>query len=206
MVPQTKSKVIFLLICCIVTISCNKDSKNMPLVFVDVHVIPTVRTEDAVSLISDSGITRYRMAAKIWEMYSNEKDPYWFFPEKIHVERFDSLFRVDVNIVADTAYYFEKKELWQAIGNVVVKNMEGRIFETSELFWDRTVPPNVVNAFYTDRPVKITEPDGTISHGRNGFKADRSLNIIRLFLMTGEIYVEESTDSLQQNTIYSDSI
>ena len=206
MVLQTKSAVIFLLICSIVTTSCSSNKKNMPLVSVDVQAIPMVYTEDASMLVSDSGITRYRFNAKIWEIYSNEGEPYNYFPEKIHVERFDSLFQVEGNIVADTAYYIEKKELWHAIGNVVVKNIEGRIFETSELFWDQKVPPNVVNAFYTNQPVKIVEPDSTIIYGRNGFTADQSLSMYRLFNMKGEFIVEESTDTLQQNTIRSDSI
>ena len=178
----------------------------MPLVSVDVQAIPKVHSENVSSLISDSGITRYRLEAKIWDIYSTEGDSYWYFPEGIHVERFDPFFQVEGSIVADTAYHFVKKALWQAIGNVVVKNMEGRIFETSELFWDEKAPPNVVSAFYTDQPVKILEPDGNITYGRSGFKADQSLNIIRLFSMKGEFNIEESTDSLRQNMMRSDSI
>ena len=73
------------------------------MVSVDVQAIPTIHTEDASMLISDSGITRYRLEAKIWDIYSNEGDAYWYFPEGIHVEQFDSLFRVTGSIVADTA-------------------------------------------------------------------------------------------------------
>lgn len=178
----------------------------MPLVSVDVQAIPRIHSENVLTLISDSGIIRYRLEAKIWDIYSKQGEGYWYFPEGIHVEQFDAFLQEKGSIVADTAYYFEKKELWQAIGNVVVKNIEGRIFETSELFWDQKAPSNAINAFYTDRPVKIIEPDGSIAYGRSGFKADQSLNIIRLFSMKGEFNVEESTDSLQQNTTRSDSV
>jgi len=179
----------------------------MPLVSVNAQAIPMIHTENVSTLISSLGVTRCRIEAKVVDIYSNEGEPYWYFPERIYVERFDSLFQVEGSIVADTAYYFERKELWQAIGNVVAKNMEGRIFETSELFWDQKAPANAVNAFYTDQLVKITEPDGSITYGRNGFKADQSLNIIRLFSMKGEFnIVEGSADSLRQNTISSDSL
>jgi len=177
----------------------------MQMVSVDVKAIPVVRTENVSTLVSDSGITRFRMTTKLWEMYSNEKEPYWYFPKKIHVERFDSLFHVDTNIVADTAYYFEKKGLWRAVGNVVVKNTEGRTFETSELFWDRKVPEGVVNAFYTHKLVKILEPDGSYQYGTNGFASDQSLNTIRLFSMKADLAVEDSSDTIQQNTIKPDS-
>ena len=178
----------------------------MPLVPIDLQTMPIVHTDDASGLISDSGIIRYRFKAKIWDIYSKDGDEYWYFPKKIHVEQFDPLFQVVGNIEADTAYFFKRKELWRAIGNVVVKNMEGRIFETSELFWDQRVPPNTVNAFYTDQPVKIIDPDGSITYGRSGFKADQSLNIIRLFSMKGEFNIDESPDSLRQNTMQPDSV
>jgi len=177
----------------------------MPLVSVDVQAIPRIHTENVSQLISDSGITRYRLETKIWDMYSSG-EPYWHFPEGIHVERFDSLFQVEGSIVADTAYYFERQELWQAIGNVVAKNTEGTTFETSELFWDQKVPPNVVKAFYTLKPVKITKPDNTFVYGRNGFRADQSLNTVHLFSGKGELNIEESTDSIRQNTRSSDSV
>jgi hypothetical protein len=198
MVLQTKSAIIFLLLGYFVTTSCSGGEKNMSVFSIDIRTLPSVHTEDVSTLISDSGITRYRLEAKIWDIFSNaEVGSYWYFPEKIRVERFDSLFNVEGSILADTAYYFEKKELWQAIGNVVVKNMEGRMFETSELFWNLKTPANEVNAFYTDKFVTITEPNGDITYGRNGFKADQSLNIIRLLAVKGEFYVEESADTIQ---------
>jgi len=178
----------------------------MPLVPVDIDSIPTVHTEDVVMLISDSGTICCRVEAKCWDVFSNKGDSYTYLPEGVYVERFDSLLHIIGTIAADTAYYFEKKELWQAIGNVVVKNMEGRVFETSELFWNQKAPSNAVNAFYTDKPVKITEPDGGVSYGRNGFKADQSLNIIRLFSMAGDFNMEESADTLRRDTINTDSI
>jgi hypothetical protein len=178
----------------------------MPLVSVDVATIPTMHTEDVVTLISDSGITRYRLQAKIWDVYSNKGDEYWHFPKKIHVERFDSLYHAIGSIDADTAYNYVKKQLWKAIGNVIVKNIEGTTFETSELYWDQKVPPNSNNAFYTHKQVKITNPDGTFMYGNNGFKSDQSLKSIFLFLGNGEINVEESPDTLRQATNRPDSI
>jgi len=178
----------------------------MPLVAVDAKTIPTVHTVDALSLISDSGIVRYQLKAKIWDIYSNSGDSYWYFPKGIHVERYDSLFHVEGSIVADTAYFFEKKELWRAIGNVVVKNVDGNTFETSELFWNQKAPPNAGNAFYTFQKVKITSPDGSFLIGANGFRSNQALNPPFLFSGKGELNVEESSDSIQQNTVRPDSM
>ena len=178
----------------------------MPMVSVDAKTIPMVHSEDVSTLISDSGMVRYRLNAKIWDIYSKDGDSYWYFPEGMHVEQFDSLFHVEGSIKADTAYYFEKKGLWRAIGNVVVKNVEGTTFETSELFWNQKAHSTAGDAFYTFQPVKITNPDGNFMYGRNGFRANQSLTPIFLFSGKGELNVEESTDSIQQNTVRPDSI
>ena len=180
----------------------------MPLVSVDVQAIPVVHSEGVLTLISDSG-SLIRMNSKVWQIYSNDSEPYFYFPEGIFVERLDSLFQVDLTIVADTAYYFDKKELWHAIGNVVVKNIEGDIFETSELFWDSKVPQDKMDAFYTHQPVKILKPDSTVIYGQNGFTADRSMRITRLFLGKADLYIDESndvSDDTSQSTIIQDSI
>jgi len=177
----------------------------MPLVPVDVRAIPTVHTVGVSSLVSDS---RLRMKAKIWDIYSEDstRNSYWYFPEGIFVEQFDSLFHVTGSIIADTAYYFEKTKLWRAIGNVVAKNAEGTTFETSELFWDQNAPANSTNAIYTHQQVKITKIDGSFQNGRSGFRANQSLKNIFLFSGDGEMNVVESPDTLQQSTNPPDSL
>jgi len=177
----------------------------MPLISIDIQAIPVVNTEDYTSLISDSGNV-YRINAKVCQIYSNDADPYSYFPKGIHVEQLDSLFQAAGDIVADTAYYFDRKELWRVVGNVVVKNLEGDIFETSELFWNVKVPQNVMNAFYTDKPVKILKPDNSVVYGDAGFTADQSLRVTRLFSGSADLYIDESTDSTQQKTTVNDSI
>ena len=207
MVLQTKSTVITLLICCLIVISCNSSNKNTALVSLDIQEMPWMRTECCSTLISDgSGFIRYRSYAKITETYLNAGDSYLFFPEGIYTEQLDSLLNVEASITADTAYYYEKKDLWHAIGNVFVNNAEGRTFETDELFWDSKVPAGVENAFYTHKMVKITEIDGSIHYGLKGFKADQSLNSIFLYSGKGELNIDESTDLSTQNPAVQDSI
>lgn len=172
----------------------------MPVVSVDAKLIPLMHTEDVSTLISDSGITRYHLEAKIWDSFSNAEEPYWYFPKGISVERFDSLLNIEGSIKADTAYYFEKKELWQLIGHVFVKNMEGRTFETSELFWNQAADPNSLDAFYTQEFVTITEPNGNVTFGRTGFRSNQSLSTVRLFSVGADLNVEEQTD-MQKDSI-----
>ncbi|MDR1631607.1 MAG: LPS export ABC transporter periplasmic protein LptC [Dysgonamonadaceae bacterium] len=175
-------------------ISCNKKNGNFPIVPVDAQTLPISRTEDVVSLISDSGITRYRVKAKVLEIYTHPED-YWYFPEKIYVEQFDSLLQVKGNLEADTAYRFLKKGLLQLIGNVVVKNLEGTIFETSELFMDENAPSGSRQAIYTHKLAKITRANGDYQYGRDGFRSDAYLNDPQLYAVGGEMSVSETIDN-----------
>jgi len=177
----------------------------MPLVSVDLQSVPTVHTEGYSSLVTDSGVPLFRMTAEICDMFSNGGDEYLHFPKGIYVERFDSLFQVEGTIEADTAFYYKKRDIWHAIGNVFVKNMEGLVFETSELMWDVKAPSTSGNAFYTNQPVKITKPDSTVMNGKVGFRADQSLNSIFLFSASGDFYFEETAETPEQATL-SDSI
>jgi hypothetical protein len=177
----------------------------MLVVSVDAKAIPIVHSENVSTLISDSGITRYRLDAKVWDIFSNDPEPYWYFPETVYVERFDSLLNVEGSLRADTGYYYEKKELWRVIGNVKVVNLEGSTFETSELFWNQRAPFNSLDAIYTDKSVKITQANGNIQYGRKGFRANQTLSLVRLYAFGGEFYAEEAADNVPQQHIQQDS-
>ena len=101
--------------------SCSGEKKEIVDVSFDPETTYTLRTTDVSTLISDSGVTRYRLNAKEWLIFGKAKDPYWFFPEGIYVEKFDTLFQSEASIQADTAYNYEKKGLWKLVGNVKVE-------------------------------------------------------------------------------------
>lgn len=114
--------------------SCSKEVKEVVEVSSDPEKDYTMKATEVSTLISDSGITRYRINAKTWLVFGNAKEPYQYFPDGIYVEKFDTLFRAEASIKADTAYYFEKKGLWRLIGAVHVESLQGEQFDTDELF------------------------------------------------------------------------
>ena len=99
--------------------SCDKKVKNEVVkAFSDPHKVPSLSSFDVTTLISDSGITRYRIKAKEWLMFENAKEPYWLFPQGIYVEKFDENFHVDAFIMGDSAIFYKYKQLWELRGNV----------------------------------------------------------------------------------------
>lgn len=76
--------------------------------------LPVMDTKGVTTLISDSGITRYRVNTAEWLIYDRKKPPYWAFEKGIYLEKFDSLFHTEASIKADTAYYYNKKRVVEA--------------------------------------------------------------------------------------------
>lgn len=157
---------------------------------VNTSLVPTMKTENVESLISDSGITRYKFITKEWLMYSKSQSPYWHFPKGIYVEKFDSVFHVEASIEADTAYFWEQKKLWELKGNVRVKNIQNEKFETQLLFWDQNQ-----QRIYSDSTIRIEQPERIIIG--KGFESNEQMTRYTIRETNGIFSVreEEPTDS-----------
>ena len=149
--------------------SCTSTKKEVVAVVFNPDSSYIMRTTDVNTLISDSGITRYKLNAKEWLMFSKAKDPFWYFPEGIYIEKFDSLFNAEASVKADTAYYWEKKKLWKLIGNVKILSLENERFETSEMFWDQGK-----ERIYSSKRVRIEKKDQIII-GKDGFESNQDM-------------------------------
>ncbi|MDR0749842.1 MAG: LPS export ABC transporter periplasmic protein LptC [Tannerellaceae bacterium] len=174
--------------------SCSKEKKEVVEVVFDAENSYTMRTTEVSTLISDSGITRYRANAKEWLVFSKAVEPYWYFPEGFYLEKFDTLFRAEATVKADTAYYYQKKDLWRLTGNVEIKNLEGEYFETSELYWDGTE-----DRIYSDKFIRIEQKEQIITG--IGFESNQNMTKYRIFNSTGIFPVNETPrDTAIQNT------
>ena len=165
--------------------SCFREKQDMIDVDFDPQTSHTLKETNVVSLISDSGITRYKFITATWLIFGKASEPYWFFPDGIYIEKFDTLFNIETSIKADTAYNYERRKLWEAKGNVDITNFEGKRFQTEQLFWndqDKDFP------FYTDSFITIIDGDN-ISMGY-GFRANQDLSFAEIYNASGEYAVE----------------
>lgn len=94
-----------------------------------------MRSRGISTLISDSGVLRYKLVAEEWDIYTHTNPPTWKFMKGLLMERFDEQFHIDLHVEADTAYLHEQR-LWELRGRVVIHNVEGTLFRTEELYWD----------------------------------------------------------------------
>jgi hypothetical protein len=177
------------------------------------HIAPPVYDRDSASmmttygvntLISDSGVIKYRIVTERWDVNMVKNPSRWSFEKGVFFEQFDERFHVEAYIQADTAWYFDQQKLWHLRGRVRIRNVNGLLYESEELFWDGNR-----HEFYSNVFSKVTTPERymegtyflsdehmshyTVSNSKGSFERED---------MTGEKNEEEETkspnDTIQQ--------
>ncbi|WP_033147911.1 LPS export ABC transporter periplasmic protein LptC [Prevotella sp. P6B1] len=127
------------------------------------HTAPAIRDRDSVSvmtsygvntLISDSGVIKYKIVTERWDVNTVKNPSYWYFERGVFFEQFDEKFHVEAYIQADTAWYYDQQKLWHLRGRVRIRNINGLIFQSEELFWD-----GVRHEIYSNVYSKVTTPE-----------------------------------------------
>ena len=117
--------------------SCDRAKEHTAEAILDEDSVAMMTTYGVNTLISDSGIMRYRIIAEQWEVNDNRNPPRWIFSRGLFLQQLDEKFHVETYIQADTANYFTTKKLWHLWGNVRIKTVDGLIFQSEELYWDQ---------------------------------------------------------------------
>ena len=73
--------------------SCGGKKKAMGEAITERDSLPMMTTLGVTTLISDSGVTRYRVNTEEWSVYDRKKPSYWAFEKGVYLEQFDSIFR-----------------------------------------------------------------------------------------------------------------
>lgn len=158
--------------------SCKKEQTDMIPNFEDRSQVPGMHADSVTTLISDSGVIRYRVLAAVWDIYDESKHPYWHFPEKVYFERFDNAMRVESVVQSDTASYYYEDKLWKLERNVKVMNLSGEKFETHLLFWDQDA-----HRVYSDSFIRIEQKNQVVMG--YGFESNEQLTRYRIFNIKG---------------------
>lgn len=120
------------------------------------HTAPAVRPQDSVAvmtsygvntLISDSGVIKYRIVTERWEVNQARNPSRWVFDKGLFLEQFDEKFHVQAYIQCDTAYYFDQQRLWELRSRVRILTKDGLRFSSEELFWDESKHELYSNVF-----------------------------------------------------------
>lgn len=182
--------------------SCSDKNKNLAEAITERDSLPSMKSLGVTTLISDSGITRYKIITEEWTVFDKKDPSYWAFEKGVYLEKFDTLFRTDTSIKSDTAYYYEKKKLWELRGNVHIRNLSGNKFDTQLLFWNEKE-----KKIYSDKFIRIEQEDKIITG--YGFESNQELTEYQIRNTTGIFTVEDNAGMSSNNakdTVQQDSI
>ncbi|MCF0198256.1 MAG: LPS export ABC transporter periplasmic protein LptC [Bacteroidaceae bacterium] len=124
-----------LVVVCTALAACEGDKEHVADAISDADSIAFMRSRGISTLISDSGVIRYKLIAEEWDIYTNTNPPTWKFMKGLFMERFDEHMHIDLYVEADTAYLHNQR-IWELRGRVAIRNVQGTLFRTEELFWD----------------------------------------------------------------------
>lgn len=157
------------------------------------HIAPAIYEEDSTSmmisygvntLISDSGVMKYRIVAEEWEINTVKNPSRWIFNKGLFMEQFDEKFHVEAYVQADTAFYYDQIRIWELRNNVRIRTTDGLRFSSNELFWDQQK-----REFYSHMPSTLITPERTM-HGTY-FRSDEQMT---RYLVTNSKGSFESAD------------
>lgn len=130
------------------------------------HTAPAIRDRDSVAimtsygvntLISDSGIIKYRIVTERWEVNQNRNPSRWIFDKGLFLEQFDERFHIQAYIQCDTAFYFDQQRLWELRSRVRILTKEGLRFSSERLYWDE-----VKHELYSNVFSRLVTPERTL--------------------------------------------
>lgn len=137
--------------------ACQKQTEHTAAAVRDRDSASTMITYGVNTLISDSGVIKYRIVTERWEVNQVRVPSRWIFEKGLFFEQFDEKFHVYSYIQCDTAYYYDQKRLWELRGNVSILSKDGLRFTSQQLYWDQNS-----HELYSFVPSRLVTPERTL--------------------------------------------
>lgn len=131
----------------------------------------------------DSGFIRIKFKAPLLEEYEFVDTPYIEAKKGLYLEFFDKQNpKFPGTLRAKYAKFVEKKDFYEAKGNVKVVNVEGQTFLMKSIYWDRKN-----KKMHTKDTVFISDKEGNTFVAANGMIAKDDFSEYTFYNNSGEI-------------------
>ena len=137
--------------------SCSEEKEHTAAAIHDRDSVSMMTSYGVNTLISDSGVIKYKIVTERWDVNTIKNPSRWTFICGIFMEQFDEKFNIQAYIQADTAWYYDQMKLWELRGRVRVRNVNGLNFTSEELFWD-----GMKHEFYSNMFSRVVTPERTL--------------------------------------------
>ena len=135
-------------------LSCTEPAEHTAPPIYDRYSVSMMVSYGVNTLISDSGVIKYRIVTERWDVNTVRQPSRWTFEKGVFFEQFDEKFHVQAYVQADTAWYFDQLKLWHLRGRVRIRNVNGLIYQSEELYWD-----GMKHELYSNVFSKVTTPE-----------------------------------------------
>jgi LPS export ABC transporter protein LptC len=167
-----------------IAFSCKSDIEKVQELS-DAQNVPSLRIENLNGRLTEMGRIKVRFTAPRMLQYNFATEKYTDFPDGIELYRYTDSATFESSVIADKAINYEAKNLWEATGNVKMRNAKGELLETEKLYWDQKN-----KRIYTDVWVKITNKDAIING--EGLESDEAFDNYEIQRVSNSvIYVED---------------
>lgn len=117
-------------------LSCGEEREHTAAAIYDRDSVPMMTTYGVNTLISDSGVIKYRIVTERWEINDKKHPSRWIFDKGVLLTQFDQTMHIQSFIQGDTAYYYDQDRRWELHGRVRIHTKQGMDFRSEELYWD----------------------------------------------------------------------
>ena len=138
-------------------ISCEEAQEHTAAAIYDRDSVSMMVSYGVNTLISDSGVIKYRIVTERWDVNMIKQPTRWTFEKGVFFEQFDQNFHVEAYVQADTAWYFDQLKLWKLRGRVRIRNSNGLLYQSEELYWD-----GLKHELYSNVFSKVITPERTL--------------------------------------------
>lgn len=172
------------------------------------HTAPAIYEKDSASvmtsygvntLISDSGVIKYRIVTERWEVNEKKNPKRWIFEKGLFLEQFDEKFHVQSYIQSDTAYYYTEDKLWELRGRVRVLTKEGLRYFSEQLFWNQNT-----HEIYSHVFSRIITPERTLQGSY--FRSDERMMKYNIYNTKGSFEKDDFGSSSNNNAAPADTM
>ena len=168
--------------------SCANDMEVVNKI-IDPEEEPDVIRYNVEMLYSDSARLQMKMTAPLMKIYESAKEAREECPKGLHVRFYEKTGEFKAELTANWAKHDVTKDLYEAQGNVIVTNAEGRKLETEQLFYN---PKKGI--VYSEKYTKITEPNGNMATGKS-FSSNQDFSNPKLIKGNAILYIKDEEEN-----------
>ena len=166
--------------------SCEEAQEHTAAAIYDRDSVSMMVSYGVNTLISDSGIIKYKIVTERWDVNTIKQPTRWTFEKGVFFEQFDQNFHVEAYVQADTAWYYDQQKLWHLRGRVRIRNVNGLIYQSEELYWD-----GLKHELYSNVFSRVTTPERTLQG--TYFRSDEQMRHYTVSNSKGSFMAEDMT-------------